>query len=82
MSDDSLPCIAARKPIMLDLEPGEYLWCACGKSATQPFCDGSHAGGPFVPMKLTVTKKTGTLWLCTCKRSRHKPHCDGAHNKL
>lgn len=82
MSDQPLPEIAARKPVMLDLAPGEYLWCACGKSKNQPFCDGSHAGGPFTPVKLVVTPRTGTLWLCTCKRSKHMPHCDGAHNKL
>ena len=22
--------------------PGEVLLCACGKTSTQPFCDGSH----------------------------------------
>ena len=21
-----------------------YYWCSCGKSAKQPFCDGSHKG--------------------------------------
>jgi CDGSH-type Zn-finger protein len=21
----------------------DYFWCACGRSASQPFCDGSHS---------------------------------------
>ncbi len=25
-------------------EGKEYWWCACGQSADQPFCDGSHKG--------------------------------------
>lgn len=82
MSEDPVPEIPLRKPVMLDLAPGEYWWCACGRSKTQPFCDGSHRGGPFTPVRITVTAKTGTLWLCGCKHSRRKPHCDGAHNKL
>lgn len=24
-------------PIMLDLEPGTYYWCSCGKTQNQPF---------------------------------------------
>lgn len=82
MSDAECPVIAHRKPYMLDLPPGEYLWCACGRSLTQPFCDGSHKGTSFAPIKFTVTPRTGTLWLCGCKHAKTKPHCDGAHNKL
>jgi len=32
-------------PIEVDLKKGEkYYWCACGKTADEPFCDGSHEG--------------------------------------
>ncbi len=48
------PRIADRKPIQVDLEAGEYYWCACGKSKNQPFCDGSHAGTPFTPLAFSV----------------------------
>ena len=28
-----------------------YWWCACGRSARQPFCDGSHQGTGLAPVK-------------------------------
>jgi len=39
------PTIAQRGPYPVELEAGKsYSWCACGLSANQPFCDGSHRG--------------------------------------
>ncbi|MEK7766395.1 MAG: CDGSH iron-sulfur domain-containing protein, partial [bacterium] len=35
------PKVAQNKPYVMDAEPGEYWWCACGHSKGQPFCDGS-----------------------------------------
>ena len=44
------PEIARRNYYEVDLEPGvEYFWCACGRSASQPFCDDSHEGTEFQP---------------------------------
>ncbi|TJY58369.1 CDGSH iron-sulfur domain-containing protein [Sinimarinibacterium sp. CAU 1509] len=81
---DSRPCpiIARRSAYVLDLAPGRYLWCACGRSNTQPFCDGSHDGSGMQPMAFEVTRRSGTQWLCGCKHTRHAPHCDGFHNRL
>jgi CDGSH-type Zn-finger protein len=78
----SEPVIAQRAPFPLDLAPGDYWWCACGRSKNQPFCDGSHKGSAFTPVKFTVPPGTRKLWLCGCKRSGNKPFCDGTHNKL
>ena len=78
MSD---PEIAQKSPYMLDLAAGTYWWCACGKSKSQPFCDGSHKGSEFTPVKLEVVEKT-KLYLCGCKHSANKPYCDGTHKKL
>ncbi len=36
-----------------------YFWCSCGKSKKQPFCDGSHVGTDFQPVKY-VAEKTET----------------------
>ncbi len=38
------PHIAQRGPYAVELAPGDYWWCACGRSRRQPFCDGSHKG--------------------------------------
>jgi len=82
MSD--APLVAQRGPYLAELAPGEYSWCACGRSRTQPFCDGSHQGTGLAPLKFTIQprKHPETVWLCGCKRSRHMPFCDGTHNKL
>ena len=66
------------EPYVLDLEPGTYWWCACGKSKTQPFCDGSHKGTEFTPVEFTVSEKKSAA-LCGCKKSNNKPFCDGSH---
>ncbi|HTL53381.1 MAG TPA: CDGSH iron-sulfur domain-containing protein [Planctomycetota bacterium] len=75
------PHIFSRKPVVVAMQPGEYLWCACGLSKTQPFCDGSHATTEFKPVKFTITKAKQVLF-CNCKHAAAKPMCDGTHNYL
>ena len=75
------PVCAKRAPFVMELEAGEYWWCACGKSESQPFCDGSHVGSSFAPEKLTLSEKT-KVWLCGCNVTANKPYCDGAHKLL
>jgi len=77
----SEPTIASKQPAVLELEPGTYYWCSCGKSANQPFCDGSHAGTDFVPKAVEITEKQ-TVALCQCKHSKNGAFCDGSHQKL
>lgn len=77
----SKPTIAAREPIALELEPGDYFWCACGKSDNQPFCDGSHKGTEFTPLQFTVTEKKKQFY-CQCKHTQNPPFCDGTHTKI
>lgn len=70
---------ASNQPIEVALVAGQtYCWCSCGKSATQPFCDGSHQGTAFQPLAHTATE-TKTVWLCGCKRTGNAPFCDGSH---
>jgi len=74
--------IASRMPFAVEVEKGKtYSWCACGRSQSQPYCDGSHQGSGLAPIKFTA-RHSEKIWLCGCKRSRHAPLCDGAHNKL
>lgn len=76
------PTIAAKEPIAVNLEAGtKYFWCVCGRSAKQPFCDGSHQGTGCEPMAFTA-EKSGEAWLCRCKQTGNPPFCDGTHNKL
>ena len=46
------PYIADTKPKAVALKAGETVWwCSCGRSKTQPFCDGSHEGTEFLPVQ-------------------------------
>ena len=76
------PVVASKTPYGVDVEAGKsYWWCACGKSAKQPFCDGSHKGGPFTPVEHRAAG-TGKVWFCGCKHSHARPLCDGTHKTL
>ena len=78
----SKPTIADNKPIPVELTRGqEYYFCTCGRSASQPFCDGSHQGTDFSP-KAFVAESDGEAWLCQCKQTCDSPFCDGAHKQV
>ncbi len=72
---------ASDTPFATEVEAGKnYFWCACGKSATQPFCDGSHKGSEFTPIKYSA-EESKTVYFCGCKRTGNAPLCDGSHGK-
>jgi CDGSH iron-sulfur domain-containing protein 3 len=76
------PVIAKKGPFAVELEAGKnYHWCACGKSANQPFCDGAHKGSGITPLFFTPEKE-GTAHLCGCKHTKNPPYCDGSHHNL
>lgn len=83
MSDlKNVPIIAAKHPIKIDLVEGkQYHWCQCGRSKTQPFCDGSHVGTGITPNTF-VAQATGSATLCQCKGTANAPFCDGSHTRL
>ena len=74
--------VAGREPMGVEVEEGKaYFWCACGRSSKQPFCDGSHKGTQFTPVKYEpeASKK---VFFCCCKQSAKAPLCDGSHKAL
>lgn len=76
------PEIPQKAPYPVDVEADKtYWWCACGRSKTQPFCDGSHQGTEFTPVEYQA-KSSGTVFFCGCKHSKLGPLCDGTHNSL
>ena len=75
------PDCPQRAPYVIEVEPGTYAWCSCGKSAKQPYCDGTHAGTGFTPLIERVEAKKRVAW-CGCKRTAAKPFCDGSHASM
>jgi CDGSH-type Zn-finger protein len=77
-----LPIVAQKSPFQVAVEAGkEYWWCACGRSLSQPFCDGSHKGTGLAPVQYTA-ETTGDAWFCGCKSTQASPLCDGSHNRI
>jgi len=73
------PKRAGDAPLPVDVEAGKsYFWCSCGRSSKQPFCDGSHKGSDFAPVKW-VAQEDGKKFFCSCKTTGNQPLCDGSH---
>ena len=80
MSDT--PVITQKAPYPVEVTAGKtYFWCACGRSANQPFCDGSHKVTALTPVKYTA-ETDKKVFFCGCKHSKNAPLCDGSHKAL
>ena len=75
------PNCPQKNPYVLMGEKKKYIWCTCGKSEQQPFCDGSHKGSEFSPIIVDNEKEDNIAW-CGCKATGNSPYCDGTHSKL
>jgi CDGSH-type Zn-finger protein len=74
------PASGTNRPFVMEMEPGTYYWCACGRTKNQPFCDGSHKGTDIAPMKVDIKEKKTVAW-CGCRKTANRPYCDGSHAK-
>ena len=76
------PVVAQKAPYQANIEAGKsYAWCACGLSANQPFCDGSHKDTGIKPVVFKA-EETKEVWFCGCKATKGQPYCDGSHSTL
>ena len=76
----SEPVRVANSPFPVEVESGKsYFWCSCGQSKRQPFCDGSHKGSDFAPVKYDASESK-KVYFCGCKQTKASPVCDGSHN--
>lgn len=82
MNVDEKPVRAKKGPFVVDVVEGRaYLWCSCGRSTSQPFCDNSHKGTGFEPVRFLASENR-SIFFCGCKESKVAPLCDGSHSFL
>jgi CDGSH-type Zn-finger protein len=75
------PIIVQKRPFVIEETPRTVSWCQCGRSANQPYCDGSHKVTDIRPITVEITEAKTVKW-CGCKHSQNKPFCDGTHKTL
>lgn len=76
------PAIPAdNKPVCKNEKAGRKFWCACGRSAKHPYCDGSHKGTGIRPLRVLLEEDQNVCW-CACKQTKTPPYCDGSHKNV
>lgn len=77
---DSEPDYEHLFPIAVEVKEGQkYIWCGCGESKNQPFCDKADCGDKSVEYLATLNEE---VYFCNCKKTQNPPWCDGTHGKI
>ena len=76
------PIVAQKAPYAQAVDAGKtYYWCACGRSANQPFCDGSHKAVGIAPTPSWPRRARPPI-SAAASSGRTRPYCDGTHQSL
>ena len=67
-------------PYVIEVEAGTKAFCQCGRTGSNPYCDGSHHGCGIEP-RIEKFDSARKLVMCGCGRSEKTPFCDGSHSK-
>lgn len=78
--------IYAKLPFKYHCQEGRvYMWCSCGWSRNQPFCDGTHHNRKLrisnKPIRWECTETKDYLF-CQCKQTKTRPICDSSHTEI
>ena len=79
------PKIPKKGAYRIEMVEGQtYYWCTCGKSESQPWCDGSHKETEFLPLKFTWDQLPKKVSICGCKMNKDESLaiCDGSHKYI
>jgi CDGSH-type Zn-finger protein len=79
---DEEAVIAQKSPYPVAVEAGKSYWyCTCGRTKTQPFCDGTHKASSFAPVAYKA-EQDEIVYFCGCRQSANGVTCDGTHESL
>jgi CDGSH-type Zn-finger protein len=70
--------MTAKGPWVGKLSAGKYAICRCFKTATPPYCDGSHRGTGIKPEIIDLEEEKNVA-ICQCGKTAKSPYCDGSH---
>ena len=62
MSQDNKPACPQMSPYVIQEKAGKKMWCSCGQSKKQPYCDGSHSGTDFFPEIVHLDQDRLVAW--------------------
>lgn len=75
------PLVAQGAPVRTGDEVGARWWCACGRSAEQPYCDGNHRCTGIHPVRVEAAAPR-SAWKGGTKPALELPRRDEARGGL